>query len=276
MSSRATRAAARRLCPLPLISGLLFVGCSGPETMNGFVEREARVRPVAPLAFSACELRRGRLVLEVERALVREYPRSTRDVLRERKQPLLLLWVSLPAGGPGAVALTPLVAPEEYGPGEQIRWFEGRRLLDLPARLLAGRLLDLRLAENNRTAEPAWRRLAGQIGHGVAGVSSELGAVAPSAGVIDLALDQVRQLDKDDLILRWSMPADEIMTSLGDPAARRALRFKLATTRSAANAPPRKAPQAHAGPDDPSSAELDLVFFWEPEPGCSWESTAAP
>jgi|GEM_PF-2755151 len=228
--------------------------------MNGFPEREALARPAAASSVDACQLRRGRLVLEIERALVREYPKSTRDLVAEKKQPMLLLWVSHPAGGPGAVALTPLPAPEEYSAGAEIRWFEGKRLLDQPARLARGRRLDLRLAENNRTFEPEWRKMAGQIGHGVSDAAGEVGVSTPPPGVLDLALDQLRRIDRDDLILRWTIDADEVIAALGEPPLKKALRYHLATTRPAASDPAQPA------------AELDLLFFWEPEPGCGWDA----
>lgn len=241
-----------------ILGGLLGCGCGGTEEMNGFSARDASA-VVEARQTPACELRRGRLVLEVERALVREYPRSSKELITKRKQPLLLLWVSLPAGGPGAVALTPLVAPEEYRAGEAIRWFEGKRLLDQPARLLDGRLLELRLAENNRTAEPEWRRVAGQIGSGVASGGAAVGVSMPSASVMDHGLNLLQRLDRDDLILRWSISSEEVTRSLGEPALRRVARYRLATTRKT--------------PEDPTapSAELDLLAYWEPEPGCSWE-----
>ena len=176
---------------------------------------------------------------------------------------MLLLWVSLPSGGPGAVALTPLVAPEEYRAGEVVRWFEGKRLLDQPYRLLGGRLLELRLAENNRTAEPEWRKVAGQLGGGVRAVGGEAGVTMPPAGVMDLGLNLLQSLDRDDLILRWSVTAEEVINALGEPSQRRVQRYRLATTRRT--------------PEDPTaaSAELDVLFFWEPEPGCEWGNEPA-
>ncbi len=239
---------------------MMLAGCgtSGPEKMNGFVERDALVRPADAVPLGACQLRRGRLILEIERTLVREYPHTKRDYLDEKKQPLLLLWVSYPAGGPGAVALTPLPAPEEYRAGSLVRWFEGKRLLDQPVRLLQGRRLDLRLAENNRTFEPEWRKIAGQVGHGVTSAAGEAGVSLPPQGVLDMALEQLNRLDRDDLILRWSIQVDEVIQALGEPSRRQALRYRLQTTRDAPGTP--------AQP----SAEVDVLFFWEPEPGCEW------
>lgn len=227
--------------------------------MNGFSPQEARAVLSGPQPVVACDLRKGRLVLEIERALVREYPRSSKDVISRKKQPLLLLWVTHPAGGSGAVALTPLVAPEEYRAGEVIRWFEGKRLLEQPARLLTDRVLELRLAENNRTAEPEWRKIAGQLGSGVSSAAGEVGVTMPPAGVVDMGLNLLQQLDRDDLILRWTIPTGDVQKALGEPSQGRLLRYRLATSK--------------VTPEDPTapSAELDLLFYWEPEPGCPWD-----
>ena len=249
---------------LALASLGALVSCGASDKMNGFTEREALARAAEPGALEACQLRKGRLVMEVERALVREYPHTRRDYIQEKKQPLLLLWVSYPSGGPGAVALTPLPAPEEYTAGALIRWFEGKRLLDQPVRMLRGRRLDLRLAENNRSFEPAWRKLASQLGHGVTSTAGAVGAPAPSPGLVDLALEQLNQLDRDDLILRWSIDIDTVVAALGEPHQKKALRYRLLTSRAA--------------PVDPTlpAAEVDALFFWEPEPGCEWPYLELP
>ena len=221
--------------------------------MAGFSERDARAR-VAEEPLDACSVRAGRLVLEVESALVREYPhKRVAEALHERKQPLLLLWVRQPGGGPGATVITPLAAPEEYRAGDPIRFFEGRRLLDQPLRTMAGRRLEVRLAENNRTAEPKWHELATEIGHGAIGAAGGVGLPAPPVGVFDAALQLLQQLDRDDLILLWAADADDIMRAVGPLTEHRALRYRLVTAREIQGAP---------------SAELALLAYLEPEPGC--------
>src|SRR5262245_6932412 len=126
-------------------------GCASARPMSGFVESDARAQ-VRQETFDACSVLNGRLIVEVEHALVREYPHVVTDQFQTKKQPLLLLWVRRTGGGPGAEVITHEVAPEQYAAGNPIYDFEGRRLLALPLRLARGRQLDLRLAENNQTA----------------------------------------------------------------------------------------------------------------------------
>jgi hypothetical protein len=215
--------------------------------MSGFSEADARAKASVE-ALDSCQLRRGSLVLEVERALVREYPVGADQ--DDRKQPLLLLWVGKGNGVPGADVITPRAAPEEYRPGDPIAAFEGVRLLERPLRLVTGHHLDLRLAENDQTVETEWHRVASQVGHGVA---STAGFSAVDKTALDLALKLLAKLDEDDLILRWSMPADTLIRELGALTDSRALRYRLSTTRK--------------GPSGPA-AELTLLFYLEPEPGC--------
>src|SRR5262245_19580648 len=126
-----------------MVCAALLAACGGAEKMNGFSERDARARAIPPESLDGCSVRQGRLVLEVGSVLVREYPQAqVADAFRQHKQPLLLLWVRQPGGAPGATVITPMAAPEEYRAGDPIRFFEGRRLLDQPLRLLAGRKLE--------------------------------------------------------------------------------------------------------------------------------------
>jgi hypothetical protein len=222
--------------------------------MSGFSEADAHAR-MRQEVLDVCSVLDGRLIVEVEHALVREYPNVATDRFKVKKQPLLLLWVQRTSAGPGAEVITHEVAPEQYAAGDPIYDFEGRRLLALPLRLARGRHLDLRLAENNQTAEPEWRRVATQIRQGG-------GAAVPgaSADVIERALDLLERLDKDDLILLWSADADGLAQQLGPLSQRRALRLHLATARKVGGNP---------------SAELTLLVYLEPEPGCL-EGKAAP
>lgn len=236
-----------------------LAACAGRAQMAGFSEKDATVRTTTPVLFSACDIRSGRLILEIERAQIREYPKSFSDNFEEKKQPMLLVWVNYPVAGPGAESLYPVIAPEEYRAADRIRYFDGKRVLDKPGRLLTGRKITLRLAENNRSFETKWRSIASQIGHSVSSVSGEVGVSLPSPGLWDLALNQVQQLDRDDLILLWSYDLDEIAKGLGPQKNRRALRFSLASTREA---------KAQTGTP---AAELDILFYWEPEVGCDWQ-----
>ncbi len=231
-----------------------FVACGSAEKMNGFPENDARALVSAAAALDACTVRDGHLVLEIESVLVREYPHARGDVVREHKQPLLLLWVRDPNAGPGATVLTPLAAPEEYRAGDPVRFFAGRRLLDQPLRLMRGKRMELRLAENNRTAQPNWIRYASLVGQGAGGAVSAAGFSAPPAAVIDMAIDQLRNLDRDDLILLWAADIDGIVRELGASASdRRAVRYHAVTTRNKDGAP---------------AGELSLLAFLEAEPGC--------
>ncbi len=71
-------------------------------------------------------------------------------------------------------------------------------------------------------------------------------------------LDLVRSLDRDELILLWTVELDELIDRLGAPGTRRALRYRLATPRLVGEG------SDHGRP----AAELDLVAWIEPEPGC--------
>lgn len=237
------------------IGAAVLVSCTPPRPMSGFSERDARAQQQQH-TLDACSVLNGRLVVEVEHALVREYPHVVIDQFQAKKQPLLLLWVRREVGGPGAEVITHEVAPEQYAAGDPIYDFEGRRLLALPLRLARGRRFDLRLAENNQTAEPEWRRVTTQIREGA-------GAAVPGASsdVIERALDLLAKLDKDDLILRWSADADTLIEQLGPLTEHRALRLRLNTTRKLGTQ---------------SSAELGLLVYLEPEPGCLDGARTAP
>jgi hypothetical protein len=217
--------------------------------MAGFSERDAIARAKSE-SIDACALREGSLVLEVESALVREYPRVPADHVDAKKQPLLLLWVRDAAGGPGADVIAPVVAPEQYRAGETIGHFAGIKLLERPLRMMRGRRMDLRLAENNRTAEPEWNRVASRIGRGVAGAA---GLPGSATSAFDVALKLLADLERDDLILRWSVDANSVIRAVAPLSEHRAVRYRLATARRLGNLP---------------SAELTIVLYLEPEPGC--------
>jgi hypothetical protein len=197
----------------------------------------------------------GRLVLEVQRVLVREYPNTAVARLKNDKQPMLLMRVSgdRQPGRPPEVDLTPLLAPEDYAPGDPVRFFEGRRLLERPLRALSGRRLELRLAENDRTEAPKWVAYAHMVTGGAA-AGGAIGIPTAPSGAADALIDVLRKVDKDDLVLFWSGEADAIAREV---AGGRALQLKLATTRLVTI-------QGAALP----SAELDVVFYVEPEAGC--------
>lgn len=235
---------------------LLLAACGGNSAqMGGFTEVEAKAKVMESTTLERCAVQSGRLVLEVQRVLVREYPNTAVARLKNDKQPMLLMRVSgdRQPGRPPEVDLTPLLAPEDYAPGDPVRFFEGRRLLERPLRALSGRRLELRLAENDRTEAPKWVAYAHMVTGGAA-AGGAIGIPTAPSGAADALIDVLRKVDKDDLVLFWSGEADAIAREV---AGGRALQLKLATTRLVTI-------QGAALP----SAELDVVFYVEPEAGC--------
>jgi len=233
-------------------------GCSGPEQMSGFPLKDARAQVQTQPADDPCAIRSGRLVLEVAQAIVREYPHTELARLKRAKQPMLLLWVTgaRQPGRPPEVDLTHVSAPEDYRPGDRIHFFEGLRLLDRPLRTLHGRGLELRLAENDRTSAPQWVQVAHTIAGAGAGAAGAAGVPVPPSGAIDLVIELLRKLDRDDLILIWSTDADTLARELFAPP--RMLRVHLTTPR-----------RVRGGPGDGlPTAELDLLLYLEAEAGC--------
>ena len=233
-----------------------LAACGGAERMKGFPLTEALAIHAPPETLDACAQRRGRLVLEVERAIVREYPHDHKDALHIKKQPLLLLWMRHAEGGPGSSVLTHFSAPTQYRPGDEIRCFAGRALLDQPMRHVGDQQLELRLAENNRTDEPEWEKYGAIFSRAAVGAGGAAGLPTPPADVLTGALELIRRLDEDDLILVWKIPVNEIVKSLAEPS--RAARWKLSTPRKTSGGPGAGLP----------AAELDVVAWIEPEPGC--------
>ena len=118
-------------------------------------------------------------------------------------------------------------------------------------------MLELRLAENDRTLAPEWARYAHQLVGGAAGAAGAAGLPVPPGGLVDELVNQLARLDRDDLILIWRADVAELAPALS-AAPPRLLRLSLATTR-----------RASAGSDkDAPAAELDLLLYREPEPGC--------
>jgi len=234
---------------------LLACGSSNSAKMGGFTEAEAQARLLGSKLEERCTVQTGRLVLEVQRVLIREYPNTAVARVKNDKQPMLLLRVSgeRQPGRPPEVDLTPLLAPEDYAPGDPVRFFEGRRLLERPLRALHGKRLELRLAENDRTAAPSWVGYAHMVTGGAA-AGGAIGIPTAPSGAADALIEVLRKVDKDDLVLFWSGEADVIERELG---AGNALQLKLATTRMVTL-------KGTALP----SAELDVVFYVEPEVGC--------
>jgi hypothetical protein len=222
--------------------------------MGGFGQRDALAVVTEPQIVDACSIRSGRLVIEVESAVVREYPNLSAGKIHGKQQPMLL--ISLTGNLPGETEHFTLVAPAAYQSGDRIGFFSGRRILEVPIRRARQRQLTLRLAENVRTVAPSWVKYGGMAAAGISGAIGATGAPVPSASALAQILDVLRQLDLDDLILIWSQKVDTLLEALGAPAEKRALRYHLDTTRRVPMGPEQGKP----------SAELALVLYIEPEP----------
>jgi len=240
-----------------LILLLACAACGGPERMGGFNERDARALARIESPADGCALRNGRLVIEVQRVLVREYPHTLSHKGERPKQPLLLLWLrgARQPGRPLEVELTTLGAPEDFRDGDRVRVFEGKRLLERPLRALGDRTLEFRLAENDRTLMPKWIEVGHLVAGGTVGGVGALGISVP-AEVVDKLLELLRKIDLDDQILIWSTPLSELIAHLQGPT--RVGRVELKTPRTV---------KAASGETLPS-AEVDLLVYIEPEPGC--------
>jgi hypothetical protein len=222
------------------------------DAMRGFSPVEASAIVDAE-TLDACSVRTGELVIEVVDALVREWPEEPGGSLEKKKQPLLLTELDGPGQGTGTKEVIPLVAPEGYAPGERLRFFAGRRLLQRPLRLLAGRTLTVRLAKNNRTGVPIWEGYAQKASRYTLGAVSAVGLPSVPPEAMDVGFEIVRRLTPDDRILEWTTPVDTLIRELGQRDQKRAVRVRLATTRRFG---------------EEASAELYLVVYVEPESDC--------
>jgi hypothetical protein len=238
----------------PLLAAAGAWGCGSPVLtgMRGFTPVEA-CAVVRAETIDACSVRTGELVIEVVDGLVREWPKEPGDELERKKQPLLLTELEGPGTGTGTKEVIPLVAPEGYAKGERLRYFVGRRLLQRPLRLLAGRMLTVRMAKNNRTAEPLWEAYAQKASRYTLGAASAVGLPSMSPEAMDVGFEIIRRLTPDDRLLEWSTPVDTLATQLGPREAHKAVMVRLATTRKLG---------------EEASAELQLVVYLEAEPAC--------
>ena len=232
----------------------LVLGCASRAAaprMGGFSDEEARAaaqaEPVDP-----CSFRTGRLVVEVEEALVREYPHY--GVAGSRSEEPMLLTVLTPSGtaAPRAAEVAMHLAPAAYRPGDRIVALEGRRLLDKPLRTLRGRKLTIRLAENDRSSAPHWARLGESATAAGGGVISAVG-VPVSGGVLTQALELIRKIDRDDLVLLAEVDVDAVTAALTISAGAQRLRFQTKRRTADAGRP---------------VAELALLVYREPEANC--------
>jgi hypothetical protein len=225
--------------------------------VRGFPEREVAVAVTTAEALESCVARTGRLVIEVEEVLVREYPNFGTVPKGHGVRPLLVVTLAAPGSSPAQAEAAVLLGPPGYQPGESVGFFAGRRIVDRPLRHLAHRRGDLRLLENDSTAPPEWVVYLQKITL-AAPVGTLVGVNVPGAAIAEAAWLFAR-LDPDDLILLWTLDLDPLMAELGPVKERRALRLRGVTPRRVG------AESASAAP----TAEIRLLVYLEPEPGCS-------
>jgi hypothetical protein len=242
--------------------------------MGGFPEHDARASMTAE-AVDGCTVRTGRLIIETETILVREYPHYGATPGRRLEEPMLVTLLAAPApgaGGAGGAGAPPRDdarggelaihgAPAAFEPGQRVVTLERLRLLDRPLGALTGRRFTVRLAENDRSKAPRWAEV-GTTATKTTAAASVVGLPSP-AGVLAEALEVLRQLDKDDLILLADVDLDLVAAQLALPAPeatprQRAARLRFSTTRRVPLGP---------GAGQPS-AEMTLLAYREAEPGC--------
>jgi hypothetical protein len=248
---------ARRAAALVLLAGVT-AGCGGPTAMGGFSDREAHVTPVAPTAVDVCTVRTGLLVIEVEQVVVNEYPHHD-PTSPHAQQPLFVRSIFADGQAEKDGDVQAWVSPMRYRPGQPLTTFAATRLVERPLRALGGKRITIRLAENDRTSPARWNQVAGAAGD-AAGAGGALGVPAIPSALVEEGVHLLASLDRDDLILLWSVDAASLVEALGRavipgaaPAAR-ALRYALASPRRTPNGMP--------------AATVDIVVFRQPEPGC--------
>ena len=248
--------------------------CGGPTRMGGFPEPEARASLKIDVV-DGCAVRTGRLVIETEAILVREYPHYGAAPGRRLEEPMLVTLLAAPAASAALGRGAPVAAknderggelaihgaPAAFEPGQRVVTLERLRLLDRPLGALGGRRFTVRLAENDRTKAPRWAEV-GATATKTTAAASVVGVPSP-AGVLAEALEILRQLDKDDLILLADIDLDRVTALLASPAGdaavtQRAARLTFATPRRVALGP---------GVGQPS-VEMTLLAYREAELGC--------
>ncbi|HEX3904336.1 MAG TPA: hypothetical protein VH853_15975 [Polyangia bacterium] len=247
-----------RAAAVAVAAGFFAAGCGGPTSMGGFSDREARVTPEAPTTIDACSVRTGLLIVEAERIVVNEYPHHE-STSSHAQQPLLVRSIFSDGQKEGEGDIQAWVSPMRYRPGEPVVTFAALRLLERPLRTLTGRHIIVRLAENDRTSPARWNQVAGAAGD-AAGATGSLGVPVVPSALVEEGMHLLSEIDRDDLVLLWSVDAASLVDALakevapGASPAAHALRFSLAT--------PRRTPAGKP------AATVDLVVFRQPEPGC--------
>jgi hypothetical protein len=235
---------------------LLATACGGNNSLRGFPESEVTAAHATPELVQSCQQRSGRLVVEIEGVLVREYPNFGRVPKDHGQRPLLVVTLESPTPNPVSAEAAVLMAPPGYQPGESVEYFRGRRILERPWRYLGHRRLTVRLLENDSTSPPEWVQAVGQI-KTIAPAGALVGVNVPGAVISDGAW-LIAQLDPDDLIMLVPLELDPVISALGSISDQRALRLRGVTPRQVSGA---------ANANNPV-AEIQLLAYLEPEPGC--------
>jgi hypothetical protein len=229
--------------------------------MGGFADHDARVTSATATAtdVDVCTVRTGLLVMEVERVVVNEYPHHD-PTSAHAQQPLFVRSITSDTQAESEGDVQAWVSPLRYRAGQAVGAFEALRVVERPLRAISGKRIVLRLAENDRTSAASWNRAADVAG-GAAGAGAVLGVPVLPSAIAQEGVRLLAKLDRDDLILLWSIDADALVKGLGGPDTRgsasgaKALRFALGT--------PRRTPDGKA-----PAATADIVVFRQPEPGC--------
>jgi hypothetical protein len=229
--------------------------------MGGFADRDARVTSATATAtdVDVCTVRTGLLVMEVERVVVNEYPHHD-PTSPHAQQPLLVRSITSDKQAESEGDVQAWVSPLRYRAGETVASFEALRVVERPMRAIRAKRFVLRLAENDRTSAASWNRAADVAG-GAAGAGGVLGVPMLPSEIAQEGVRLLAKLDRDDLILLWSIDADTLVKGFGgadvqgSASRAKALRFALAT--------PRRAPDGKS-----PAATADVVVFRQPEPGC--------
>jgi hypothetical protein len=232
-----------------------LLGCGSNNPFIGFAESAVTVKTMKVERLDSCQVRNGRLVIELESLLIREYPHFGTQPKGEGQRPLLAMTLDAPGAEPASAESAVLVGPPGYQPGQQIQFFRGRRVLDRPLRNLQHYQLTLRVMENDSTVKPEWLRVVDET-KAIASAGALVGVNVPGAVIADTAWF-LTQLDPDDLILLFGVELDAVTKHLGSLGDHRTLRLSGVTPRG-----------LDGDTTKPPTAELTLLAFLEPEAEC--------
>jgi len=224
--------------------------------MGGFSEADATAKVLGHEPADVCEEHQGNLVVEVVKLQINEYPNQHKE--ERSQQPLLVRSFEKAKQKPRGGDIATWVSPYKYKNGVVADVFAGVRLVKHPLRLLQSWQLVIRVAENDRTGAPKWAKGI-ERATSATSAAGALGMPVPPSSMLKEAIETVRKIDNDDLILLWRTDAETILKDLQEnpPGARIAAHaYHLATTRIS------------SGSSQAPAAILDLLAYVEPEVGC--------